>query len=105
MNTFSYIFVIAVLAGLLLQLWLAARQAAHISGHAKQVPEAFADSVPLEDHQKAASYSLARLGVERWDLALSVLVLFAWTLGGGLNALRPPAPWVWVCASSGVVSR
>lgn len=88
MNTFTYIFVIAVLAGLLLQLWLAARQAAHISGHARQVPEAFAGSVSLEDHQKAASYSLARLGLERWDLALSVLVLFAWTLGGGLNALH-----------------
>ncbi|MGB5494916.1 MAG: M48 family metallopeptidase [Sedimenticolaceae bacterium] len=79
---------LAVLAlGLVLQLWLAARQASHIVAHAQRVPAAFADRVTPAEHQKAASYSLARLGVERWDLALSALVVVVWTLGGGLNWL------------------
>ena len=87
MHTFTLLFVIAALCGFALQLWLALRQATHISTHADQVPAAFTDSVPLTDHKKAADYSLAQLRVERWDLVISMLVLFAWTLGGGLNLL------------------
>ncbi|MGB5453757.1 MAG: M48 family metallopeptidase [Sedimenticolaceae bacterium] len=87
MDTFTWIFLIALFAGLVLQLWLAARQAAHILTHAQTVPAAFAGRISLEQHQKAASYSLARLGIERWDLVLGAVVVLGWTLGGGLNAL------------------
>lgn len=87
MHEFTMIFVVVVAAGLTLQLWLVSRQAAHITAHRDRVPEAFADRISLADHQKAAGYSLARLAVERWDLALSTLVLLGWTLGGGLNLL------------------
>jgi STE24 endopeptidase len=100
MSTFTTIFVITVFAGLALQLWLAARQATYIRSHAEGVPPAFADRISLEQHQQAASYSLARLGVERWDLVLGMLVLLGWTIGGGLNWLDAaidtiglPAPW------------
>ena len=81
------LFAVAVLAGLALQLWLAARQAGHIVAHQSAVPSAFSDRISLQQHQKAASYSLARLGVERWDLIISALVLIGWTLGGGLDWL------------------
>lgn len=87
MNLFTYVFLFAAFAGLALQLWLASRQAAHIIGHRRSVPAAFADRITLEEHQKAASYSLARLGLERWDLVLGTLVLLGWTLGGGLDWL------------------
>jgi STE24 endopeptidase len=87
MTTWTLVFVLTLLAGLALQLWLDARQAAHIRTHADRVPKAFADRISLEDHQKAAAYSLARLGVNRWDLLLSAAVLVAWTLGGGLDYL------------------
>ena len=100
MNTFTTIFLITVFAGLALQLWLAARQATYIRNHAEAVPPAFADRISLEQHQKAAGYSLARLGVERWDLVLGMLVLLGWTIGGGLNGLDAaidtiglPSPW------------
>ncbi len=100
MSTFTTIFLITVFAGLTLQLWLAARQATYIRSHAEAVPPAFADRISLEQHQKAASYSLARLGVERWDLVLGMLVLLGWTIGGGLNWLDAavdtiglPSPW------------
>ena len=87
MHSFTLIFIVTAIGGLILQLWLARRQAAYIGAHAGQVPSAFAQSIPLEDHRKAANYSLAHLKVEHWDLVLSILVLFAWTLGGGLNLL------------------
>ncbi len=87
MNLFTWIFLSVLFAGLLLQTWLNARQAAHIIAHADRVPEAFADRITLAQHRKAASYSLARLGIARWDLALGVLIVLAWTLAGGLDRL------------------
>ena len=87
MFSLTAIFVTAVLAGLGLQLWLGARQAGHIIAHQTAVPDAFRSQISLAQHQKAASYSLARLGVERWDLIISTLVLLGWTLGGGLDWL------------------
>lgn len=87
MISFTTLFLCAVFAGLVLQLWLAARQAAYIISHRATVPTAFSDRITLAQHQKAASYSLAQLGVERWDLILSAVVLLAWTLGGGIDLL------------------
>ncbi len=87
MNSFSYVFVIALIAGTGLQYWLAARQARHVREHADRVPAEFAGRIALTDHRKAASYTLARLGVERLDLALAMVIVLAWTLGGGLQLL------------------
>ncbi len=87
MMSLTTLFVAVVLAGLALQLWLAARQAGHIIAHQSAVPDAFSDRISLQQHQKAASYSLARLGVERWELLIGSLVLLGWTLGGGLDWL------------------
>ncbi len=42
-------------------LWLDRRQAAAIAAHRDQVPPAFASSVSLEQHRRAAAYGLARL--------------------------------------------
>jgi STE24 endopeptidase len=84
MNAFTVIFVAAIGVGLALQLWLVSRQAAHIIAHRNAVPPDFAGSISVEQHQKAASYSLARLALERWDLVLGMVVLLGWTLGGGL---------------------
>lgn len=87
MNAFTVIFVAAIGVGLALQLWLVSRQAAHIITHRNAVPPDFAGSISVEQHQKAASYSLARLALERWDLALGMVVLLGWTLGGALGWL------------------
>jgi STE24 endopeptidase len=84
MNAFTVVFVAAIGVGLALQLWLVSRQAAHIIAHRNAVPPDFAGSISVEQHQKAASYSLARLALERWNLVLGMVVLLGWTLGGGL---------------------
>jgi STE24 endopeptidase len=104
------IFVFVVAVGLALQLWLSRRQSAHVTAHRDRVPPAFADRIPLADHQRAADYSLARLRVARWDLWLSALVVLAWTLAGGIDLLDSliaglglPALWSGVLLVLGVI--
>jgi len=87
MPTLTLLFLIALAAGTALQWWLLSRQARHVAAHADAVPPAFAEGISLADHQKAASYTLAKLGLARWELLIGPLVLLAWTLGGGLALL------------------
>lgn len=87
MNTFTLIFLLALLLGTALQLWLSFRQARHVRAHADKVPEAFAEKVSLADHQKAARYTLAKLQLEKLELILTPIILLLWTLGGGLALL------------------
>ncbi len=87
MNAFSYVFVATVLGGMALQLWLARRHARHVAAHSDRVPPAFADRIDLDDHRRAAHYTLARLRVEYVALPLAALILLGWTLGGGVATL------------------
>ena len=85
MNTFTIIFLIAVLISSTVQFWLAKRQANYVAAHRAAVPEAFKDKVPLAAHQKAADYSQAKLKLGNIDGVLSIVVLLSLTLGGGIN--------------------
>ena len=87
MYYFTQIFLIALGAGLGIQFWLLNRHRQHVLAHRNHVPEAFSDAVTLEEHQKAADYTLARSGLGRIEMALGVVLLIAWTLGGGLELL------------------
>jgi len=66
---------------------LSQRQINHIRMHKDKVPEEFADKIKLDEHQKAAAYSCAKLRVGRISLAWETIWLLIWTLGGGLNAI------------------
>ena len=57
----------------------------HVSAHHDAVPDAFSDKVSLDDHQKAANYTLAKSSFGITELVVSTLLLLGWTLGGGLN--------------------
>jgi len=85
MNTFTIIFLIALLISSTVQFWLAKRQANYVAAHRAEVPEAFKDKVPLAAHQKAADYSQAKLKLGNIDGLLSIAVLLSLTLGGGIN--------------------
>ena len=85
--TLTYLLVGALLTNVLLKLWLNARQVRHVASHRAQVPETFATQISLADHQKAADYTLAKLQLGYWDLALDAVVLLGWTLMGGLTLL------------------
>ena len=85
MNTFTYLFLLALAASLGVRFWLAARHIAHVRKHRETVPESFAGRVPLEDHHKAADYTLTNTRVGRIALLYDSLLLLVWTLGGGLD--------------------
>jgi len=87
MNTFTYLFLLALAASLGVRLWLAARHIAHVKKHRETVPESFAGRVPLEDHHKAADYTLTNTRLGRFALLYDSLLLLGWTLGGGLEWL------------------
>ncbi|MBM3367338.1 MAG: M48 family metallopeptidase [Betaproteobacteria bacterium] len=83
----TWVFLAALAAGTATRLWLAARQMRHVRAHREAVPPSFAGTIPLEAHQKAADYSVAkgRLGVI--ELMVGVAMLLVLTLGGLLELL------------------
>ena len=87
MSFFTLIFILAVIATIGTQLWLSIRQSTHVAEHRPAVPAEFADSITLEEHQKAADYTQAKGGFGRKELIISSVLLLIWTLGGGLQWL------------------
>ncbi len=79
---------VLLVANLLTKLWLMGRQVRHVAQHRDQVPAAFAHTISLEAHQKAADYTLAKARVSVADMGLDALTLVAWTLLGGLDLLN-----------------
>ncbi len=79
---------VGLLAHVALKLWLNARQVRHVASHRAAVPEAYAHTISLADHQKAADYTLAKARLAQWDILLDAVVLLGWTLLGGLDALN-----------------
>ena len=77
-----------LVANLLTKLWLSNRQVRHVAQHRATVPAAFAQTISLEAHQKAADYTLAKARVGVLDLGLDAMTLMAWTLLGGLDVLN-----------------
>ncbi len=77
-----------LVANLLTKLWLSNRQVRHVAQHRATVPAAFAQTISLEAHQKAADHTLAKARVGVLDLGLDAMTLMAWTLLGGLDMLN-----------------
>ncbi|MSQ57264.1 MAG: M48 family peptidase [Limnohabitans sp.] len=77
-----------LVVNLAIKFWLASRQVKTVAIHRYAVPNEFNQSMSLVDHQKAADYTLAKLQLGYWDLAIDTLVLVGWTLLGGLHLLN-----------------
>ncbi len=87
MPVFTIVFLATLAASIAVRLWLSQRHARHVIAHRAAVPAAFAERVPLDAHQKAADYTVAKIRLGRIELAIGTLLLLAWTLGGGLELL------------------
>jgi len=87
MTVFSWIFLVMLAFVTGCRLWLAQRQRNHVAGHRDAVPQPFSDRISLEDHRKAADYTVAKLKLARAETAFDALLLVAWTLGGGIALL------------------
>ena len=83
-STFTVVFVAALLATLVVRLWLSARQIAHVRAHREAAPPAFSDRVDGAAHRKAADYTVAKQRLGIIETIVDALVLVAITLGGGL---------------------
>jgi len=85
---FTIAFAAALVAGLLVKFWLASRQVRHVARHRGEVPEAFAQTISLSAHQKAADYTVAKARFGLIEMAWGTALLLGWTLLGGLDLLN-----------------
>jgi len=84
---FSVLFVAFLLLTLGLRFWLATRHIRHVARHRAAVPAEFAPKVPLEAHQKAADYTVAKTRFGLVGLLWGAVTLVGFTLLGGLQWL------------------
>lgn len=87
MHSFTLIFLIALTASVLIELWLAKRHITHIQLNRNAVPSAFTGQINLAAHQKAADYSSAKTRLGMIDTILGAVILLALTFGGALQAI------------------
>lgn len=91
------VFIVAAALWTALSLLLSARQSACVRRHRDAVPAGFAASVSLDEHRKAADYTLARELLARVEAVWSLAVSLGWVLGGidlvygGLAEVLPPS--------------
>ena len=84
MQTFTYIFLAFLFVSTLVQLYLSLRQKQYVQSHRAAIPAAFVGAIRLEEHQKAADYTLAKGRFGRVELFIGLVILLGWTLAGGL---------------------
>ena len=87
MQTFTAVFLAALLLTFCVRMWLATRHIHHVLGHRDSVPENFSAQISLEAHQKAADYTCAKTRLGYVSISLETLLLLIFTLGGGLSIL------------------
>ena len=85
---FTSAFAAALVAGLVVKFWLASRQVRHVAQHRGAVPAAFAQTITLAAHQKAADYTIAKARFGLIEMAWGAALLLGWTLLGGLDLLN-----------------
>ncbi|WP_019895671.1 M48 family metallopeptidase [Hydrogenovibrio halophilus] len=86
-NWLTTLFLLALAAHLMIEVWLNIKNQFHIGQHRNLVPDDFAQTVSLADHEKAADYTRAKLQLNRYVLFYDVAILVFMTLGGGFQQL------------------
>jgi STE24 endopeptidase len=92
-----FAFIAAATLWTALNLWLGQRQIAHVRLHRGAVPADFAETVTLDDHRKAADYTVANERLDGLRALLDYGVTLVWVLGGinllygALAAVIPPS--------------
>ena len=85
---FTLIFSAVLVIGLLVRFYLATRQIRHVAQNRDVVPAAFAATISLESHQKAADYTITKARFGLLEMAFGAAVLLGWTLLGGIDILN-----------------
>jgi STE24 endopeptidase len=114
MHWLTSVFILALLAGLALELWLSQRQVIAVARHRGEVPAPFAGAVSADEHGKAADYTIAKVRFGRVSAVVDAIVLLVLTVGGGIalidrlwrhTALAEPWLGVAVIASLAVFTQ
>ena len=84
----TLLFSAALVLGLLTKFYLASRQIRHVARHRDAVPAAFASTITLASHQKAADYTITKARFGLLELAWGAAMLLGWTLLGGIDVLN-----------------
>ena len=84
----TLVFSAALVLGVLVKFYLSSRQIRHVARHRNAVPAAFAATISLASHQKAADYTITKARFGLLELAFGTAVLLGWTLLGGLDTLN-----------------
>lgn len=85
MTAFTALFLSLLILTTVIRLWLGRRHIAYIQSHRNAVPAAFAGDISLDAHQKAADYSSAKTRLVMTESLVQAILLWALTLGGGLQ--------------------
>ena len=101
MHPFTLAFVLALLAHLAVQVWLARRQITHVKSHRDAIPPGFETAVSAAEHAKAADYAGARQRVGIVETVYDAAIVLALTLGGGIAVL---GDWVAGLTEPGVIA-
>lgn len=86
--TFTAIFLAFLVVGLMARFYLSQKHMKFILAHRNEVPSGFGQQVSLEDHQKAADYTIAKIRIGSLETVFSAAVLIVFTLIGGLQYLH-----------------
>jgi STE24 endopeptidase len=87
MQTFTVVFLAALVLTIFIKSWLASRHIHYVRTHRNSVPDNFSSQINLEAHQKAADYTCAKTRLSYANILLEAVLLLMLTLGGGLNIL------------------
>lgn len=85
---FTLVFCAVLLLGLLLRFYLASRQIRHVAAHRDAVPAAFAATISLAAHKRAADYTITKARFGLLEVAFGTAVLLCWTVLGGIDLLN-----------------
>ena len=85
---FTVVFAATLVLGLLVRFYLATRQIRHVAQNRNAVPAAFAATISLASHQKAADYTITKARFGLLEMAFGVALVLGWTLLGGIDALN-----------------
>jgi len=80
--TFTFIFFLT--ATTIIRIWLGRRHVAYIQEHRNQVPVEFSENITLDNHQKAADYSIYKTRLVIIESLVQAIFLIVLTIGGGL---------------------
>mgnify|MGYP001819040592 FL=1 len=87
MHSFTILFLAMLALSVVIRAWLSQRQISHIMAHRTSVPDAFEGKISLDEHQKAADYTVTKTRFGRLPMLYDTGLLLIWTLGGGLDWL------------------